>query len=786
MDLMSPNMPQHNDAGLSEDLECMPFKERLKLLRSRIGIPDCADGTTCFNTKWRTNSLTGFSDYKEDEHLKHKRLAIESPASCTSDGEDHMSPGQSSTVAAVSQTCIGSAACCDEDTSPDSCICSTRLPSALSGYDFVPQKQLNVADGTSKSSMSSNASVKVEMNSRDDRSMTSSRDSSRGVDCCYEEGPEVKYEMSHNDDDNLDTMVLRKRRRMLLSRISKQSPQPLLVGYTGLSNLSADSAWQRSIVIETHDSPSVQEESFIDNQLDSSGNTDIICLTMVTSNGEIRRESLTLNHRLPSLSDEYQAGVSVESRSSTTLTQCHSDGCQEGMTSIAETKVGLSLSSPVSVKVEPLSVIGPEVQEKSLWDGFHIQNVFRVKADLRFLGEAPAHESNDLHLPGGTGLLPSRSLPKEVTTLSYPVEVKVEPLDIIDLQVQPKCAWDEFHFQNIFPVKSEPSFLYEAAVDELDHLPLIKRMRLLPSATSSFPSTSCNFKSLDLAPEVMEPVKPNKIDRTSKRKRTATDSAETALVEDAPELLKFLLERGVPVEEMKLYGGIGSDEPIDQSFCEDWFVDLEAVMSQLFSVREPFIKFPLLRASKASKANYCLACLLSLVSQAQYLRTLSWPVEWGWCRDLLSFVFVFPRHNRIVLERPEYGYATYFFELLDYLPVTWQIRRLVTTMKLTNCGRITLVENKPLVVGEDLSEGEARVLAEYGWIPNTGLGTMLNYCDRVVHDRKKEVDPREWRSKIGKLLMDGYSGGTLVCSDVPKKLLDHQYFQNRQVKLEQP
>ncbi|GAB2209422.1 hypothetical protein Droror1_Dr00026636 [Drosera rotundifolia] len=83
----------------------------------------------------------------------------------------------------------------------------------------------------------------------------------------------------------------------------------------------------------------------------------------------------------------------------------------------------------------------------------------------------------------------------------------------------------------------------------------------------------------DLDPEVMEPVKPIKIDRTSKRKRTATDSAKATLVEDAPELLRFLLERGVPDEEMKLYGGIGSDEPIDQSFSEDWFEDLEVVVS---------------------------------------------------------------------------------------------------------------------------------------------------------------------------------------------------------------
>ncbi|KAF5196819.1 Nac domain-containing protein [Thalictrum thalictroides] len=72
-------------------------------------------------------------------------------------------------------------------------------------------------------------------------------------------------------------------------------------------------------------------------------------------------------------------------------------------------------------------------------------------------------------------------------------------------------------------------------------------------------------------------------------------------------------------------------------------------------------------------------------------------------------------------------------------------------------------------VGEDLTEGEARVLEEYGWTPNTGLGSMLNYCDRVVHDRKSDADVSEWRSKIGKLLMIGYDGGTIVLPHLPKK-----------------
>jgi hypothetical protein len=71
-------------------------------------------------------------------------------------------------------------------------------------------------------------------------------------------------------------------------------------------------------------------------------------------------------------------------------------------------------------------------------------------------------------------------------------------------------------------------------------------------------------------------------------------------------------------------------------------------------------------------------------------------------------------------------------------------------------------------VGEDLSKGEAQVSMEYGWVQNSGLGTMLNYCERVVHDRKNEKDSSEWRSKIAKLLMDGYNGGIIVATNVMK------------------
>lgn len=61
-------------------------------------------------------------------------------------------------------------------------------------------------------------------------------------------------------------------------------------------------------------------------------------------------------------------------------------------------------------------------------------------------------------------------------------------------------------------------------------------------------------------------------------------------------------------------------------------------------------------------------------------------------------IFLFFWSHRIVLERPEYGYATYFFEIVQSLPIEWQIRRLVIAMKIAGCGRTALIENRSLLV----------------------------------------------------------------------------------------
>ncbi|GAB4827289.1 hypothetical protein Ancab_034178 [Ancistrocladus abbreviatus] len=553
--------------------------------------------------------------------------------------------------------------------------------------------------------------VKVKIDSCDAKTMPSLQDSLIGSNCANKEAAQVKNEASDDEfDDSLDHIVLRERRRMLLSWILEKSLKPSLAGTGQLSNLSSEQALQQSAEIGIHDNYSIDGQSLKDGNSYPEANISDICQTLVPPNYEDAGKLLMISQYSQPKSDDCKGADSVESRNSSTSPECSPYGCLENLT-----------NKPDTVVTPALSLLG---------------------------------------------------------------RVKLEPLDINESQVQEKNGVENFSIHSILPVKSEPGFSEESTVDELDHLPLMDRMKLLSSGTSCALNISGNLKSPDSGSNCLESVIPISVCQPRKRKRTATNSVETALEEDAPALMKVLIAKGVSMKDIKLYGGIESDDPIDDSLCEDSFADLEAVLPQLFSHRQSFLKFPPIRCSKDSKASYCLSCLLSLIEQTQYLSIRSWPVEWGWCRDLQSFIFVFSRHNRIVLERPEYGYATYFFELLGSLPVDWQIKRLVTAMKLTSCGRITLIENRSLMVGEDLTEGEARVLEEYGWIPNTGLGTLLNYCDRVYHDRKNEKDASEWRSKIAKQLVNGFNGGMIVSTDVLKGLANYQGSQNSEVKLE--
>ncbi|XP_073295908.1 uncharacterized protein [Primulina huaijiensis] len=393
----------------------------------------------------------------------------------------------------------------------------------------------------------------------------------------------------------------------------------------------------------------------------------------------------------------------------------------------------------------------------------------------------------------GKALLSGSITPAQDSTKQKLANIKVEPPNCHEFESFNVTTVANMSFSHLVSMKEEVDNLDDLYETELDHMLLRDRMKLLSS--KNVPRMNIHQNSERLSTTVpsalnsntgpSKPIQSLKVNRPRKRRKTVTDSIEIAMEEDAPGLLQVLIEKGVSLDEIKLYGESESKDALDDSSTEDNFSELEAVISKLFMQRESLLRLGPLRCGKGEKASYCLACLFSLVEQARYLQFRNWPVEWGWCRDLQSFIFVFERHNRIVLERPEYGYATYFFELAASLPIHWQIKRLVTAMKLTSCGRVTLLENKALMVGEDLTEGEARVLTEFGWIPNTGLGTMLNYFDRVVHDRKNEkYSSSEWSSKIGKLLMDGYNGGTIISAGIPNSVTEYNGEHSMQIKLE--
>ncbi|KAG0555503.1 hypothetical protein KC19_12G173800 [Ceratodon purpureus] len=247
---------------------------------------------------------------------------------------------------------------------------------------------------------------------------------------------------------------------------------------------------------------------------------------------------------------------------------------------------------------------------------------------------------------------------------------------------------------------------------------------------------------------------------------------EVALQEDAPGLLEQLEERGV-LEDMTVYQDMEMDDSLPVECSGSEFGILQGVIGKLWGPSAGLGKdlVPVKGQVSSNMPRYCLACLLSLIEQAKSLRKRNWPVEWGWCRRLRAFLFVFEKHNRIVLERPEYGYATYFFELVQKLPVRWQVQRLITVMSVATTGRAALLENRPLEVGVHLTNEEAAILEDYGWNPSSGLGSLLNFCERVVHDYNKGQEDLgyDWKQKIGKLLMDGYDHGRIVTS-IPRKL----------------
>ncbi|KAH7427632.1 hypothetical protein KP509_10G052500 [Ceratopteris richardii] len=290
----------------------------------------------------------------------------------------------------------------------------------------------------------------------------------------------------------------------------------------------------------------------------------------------------------------------------------------------------------------------------------------------------------------------------------------------------------------------------EGCKDELDNVLLSVRLEIL---LQKIHQRRCSKEKIG-------------VEKCSGGKRKWEVPIEIALKEDAPGLLEKLQERGL-LTDISIYDTFVEDDYMN---IDDHFKSLEEIARKIWGTTSTLFKQPpVLRqhvSALGKDPSYCLSCLVSLIDQAKSMKQRNWPVEWGWCRELRAFIFVFDKHNRIVLERPEYGNATYFFELVQFLPVRWQVLRLIHVLGVIALGKTALLENKPLEVGYELTDEESKVLESFGWTPGTGLGSFLNFCDRVFHEAKEEAN-MEWRQKIGKCLMDGYDKGRIMAPTLP-------------------
>lgn len=278
--------------------------------------------------------------------------------------------------------------------------------------------------------------------------------------------------------------------------------------------------------------------------------------------------------------------------------------------------------------------------------------------------------------------------------------------------------------------------------------------------------------------------------RRKRRGRRAgkTKSVEDILKQDAPELLARLQEKGLlevfeSIDRMSLDEEEGSscEDNGEKSACPGEFVDLQGVLRRLFgSVQDAGRgggnKNQLGSSSGGqndgllsggNRPRYSIESLAAILEQCTAVKRYGWPALWGWSRKCKSFVFVFDRHNRIVLEWPEYPNATYFFELESGIEAIWQVNRLLAVMASPNVRKNAVLENKSLEMGgKVVTKQEELLLQFYGWTSNSGLGSLLNFRDRLFHDYRTSDDDQafqvaisEWRTKVGKKLRDGISEG---------------------------
>ncbi|KAL3145746.1 hypothetical protein ABBQ38_015126 [Trebouxia sp. C0009 RCD-2024] len=286
--------------------------------------------------------------------------------------------------------------------------------------------------------------------------------------------------------------------------------------------------------------------------------------------------------------------------------------------------------------------------------------------------------------------------------------------------------------------------------------------------------------SSDRSPPAKEPAAHDPNPRPVTRRRTEATrnaaqpaKAKAAMQEEVPDLLKILQQKGLAdrVDLLDLCDPTSQDNVYSEMhnilsrFCEGKMGSWQG--------RNVTGRGVVLESEDSGKHEYCLLALEHLLERAEAYSLNSEPVRWGWCRELSSFVFVFANANRVVVEKPCYGHATYFFDLEEPLPVSSQVQRLIAVLSVPGVSRRKLLEDSSLDPGPQLTAQERKQLEAAGWKPGTTVRSLLNFTgDRIFHQSAEimtgqkliQRDVPDYKNKIAKVLSEGASGGRVTKS----------------------
>ncbi|KAK9820871.1 hypothetical protein WJX81_008233 [Elliptochloris bilobata] len=156
-------------------------------------------------------------------------------------------------------------------------------------------------------------------------------------------------------------------------------------------------------------------------------------------------------------------------------------------------------------------------------------------------------------------------------------------------------------------------------------------------------------------------------------------------------------------------------------------------------------------------AGYWLGALESVIERAHAFSQSGAPVQWGWCRAIKSFLFVFEAANRIVVEKPSWSnstrFATYLFEMETPMPVDEQARRYVRRLVAALSARGA----RAMLLDGSTDPGDAALGAS--------LRQLLNFNgERIFHIVPDPEGKRamEYRERLARALAQGAARGCVA------------------------